>query len=105
MGTQTKTNNAAVEKTKTFTSEQGNVYVFQKVTPTKWLKMLDESEASGRRERARLYPAILSNVVVQPGGLTPDDFDKDPVEDEPVRGGFAELDEVVTAAIRFQQGK
>lgn len=106
MGTSTKTNNAVANnpKIKNFTSEAGNSYVFQRVTPSKWLKILDDSEAGGQRKRTSLYPAILANVVVQPGGLTPDDFDTD--EDAEVqRGGFAELDEVVTEAIRFQQGK
>lgn len=108
MGTQTKTNNAVANnpRTKEFVSEQGNTYIFQRVTPSKWLKILDESEAGGTRSRTKLYPAILGNVVVQPGGLSVDDFDKEVYEEgEPVRGGFSELDEVVTAAIRFQQGK
>lgn len=106
MGTQTKTNNAVANnpKVKEFTSEFGNKYVFQRVTPSKWLKILDESEAGGQRSRVRLYPAVLANIVVQPAGLEPDSFETE--EDAEVqRGGFSELDEVVTAAIRFQRGQ
>lgn len=103
MGTQTKTNNAAVQKTKEFTTEFGNKFTFQKVTPSKWLKVLDDVDQNGSRSRSKLYPAVLENVVVSPAGLAPDDFDDE--VNYPQLGGFAELDEVVTAAIRFQQGK
>lgn len=84
-----------------FTSEAGNVYTFQRVLPSKWLSVLDGAEVGGQRSRVKIYPAILENVVVQPAALKVDDFE----DEEGTRGGFAELDEVVTAAIRFQQGK
>lgn len=91
----TKANNKTME----YKSKQGNKFMFQKVTPSKWLDILDESDSGGTRSRAKLYPAVLENVVVQPSGLKPDDFE------EEGRGGFYELDEVVGAAIRFQQSQ
>lgn len=81
------------KKTKEFTSKAGTKYTFQKVAPAQWLDILDESEASGRIKRSAMYPAVLENVVVQPK-VTVNDFED-----------YSELDEVVTEAIRFQQGK
>lgn len=83
-------------KVKDFTSTNGNKYVLQKVSFSKWLDILDESESSGRRKRTYFYPAVLENVVVSPS-IKVDDFEEAPY------GGFAELDEVVAEAIRFQQ--
>ena len=76
-----------------FTSKSGEKYKFQKVKPIAWLELMDEAEVNGAPKRAKLYRAVLENVVVQPQ-LTVNDFED-----------MAELDEVVTAAIRFQQGK
>lgn len=89
---------ATKERTKEFTSKDGNVYTFQRVKPSKWMEILDQSDDGvGRRNRVRYATLVLENVVAIPGGLTPDSFEEDG------RGGYAELDEVVGAAIRFQQ--
>lgn len=89
----------ATDKTKDFTSAAGNKFVFQRVAPSKWLDVLDQADAGGVRSRSKLYPAVLESVIVQPAGLGVDDFEQEPYN------GFGELDEVVTQAIRFQQGK
>lgn len=84
-----------VETQKEFTSEiTGNKYIFQKVTPIEWLDVLDEVEdGDKKKKRRRLYGAVCENIIVQPK------MELNDWED------FAEMDEVVTAAIRFQQGK
>lgn len=79
---------------KEFTSKSGKKYTFQKVAPVAWLDVLDEVEDGEKKgQRRRLYGKVLENVVVQPK-MTMEEFED-----------FAEMDEVVTAAIRFQQGK
>lgn len=79
---------------KEFTSKQGGKYTFQKVAPVAWLDVLDEVEDGEKKgQRRRLYGSVLEHVVVQPK-KTMEEFDD-----------FAEMDEVVTSAIRFQQGK
>lgn len=79
---------------KDFTSKSGKQYKFQKVAPVEWLDILDEVEDGEKKgQRRRLYGAVTENVVVQPK-LKLDEFED-----------YAELDEVVTAAIKFQQGK
>lgn len=89
-----------IEKTRQFTSEVKNDFTFQKVGPAEWLDLMDQVEnpQTGRPIRAKLYPVVLENIVVQPS-MKVEDF-----SDEPYNG-YAELEEVVTAAIRFQQGK
>lgn len=82
-----------------FTSTHGNKFTFQKVKPSKWLEVLDKADATGTRNRGVFYKEVLENVVAIPGGLKVDDFDNEEY------GGTAELDEVVLAAARFQQGK
>jgi hypothetical protein len=89
MAAEKKTNS----KTKEFTSEAGNKYTFQKVSPVAWLDIMDEVEAAQGKQRRTLYPKVLENIVVQPK-MTLDDFEE-----------YAELEEVVTAAVRFQRGK
>lgn len=84
-----------VEQIKKFTSQAGNDYTFQKVKPSSWLDIMDDVDAEKKGQRKRLYSSVLEHIVVQPK-LVIDDF-----EDL----GFAEMDEVVTNAIRFQQGK
>jgi hypothetical protein len=69
----------------------GEKYIFQKVSPAAWLDIMDEVNAEKRSRK--LYDLTLENIVVQPK-KTVDDFED-----------FAELDEVVTAALRFQRGK
>ncbi len=78
---------------KYFTSENGNKYTFQKVKPMAWLDIMDDVEANKEHTRRKLYPAVLENIVVNPK-LSIDEFDD-----------YAELEEVITAAIRFQRGK
>lgn len=81
-------------KQKEFKSASGEVYIFQKVAPVNWLDILDEVEDGEKKgQRRRLYGSVLENVVVKPR-MSAEDFED-----------YAELEEVVTAAIRFQQGK
>lgn len=68
-------------------------YLFQKVTPSTWLDIMDEVDENKSTKRRSLYSAVLENIVVQPK-VTLDDFDNS-----------AELDDVVVSAMRFQQGK
>lgn len=96
MGENKSVDTATNKNIKEFTSESGEKYTFQKVRASKWLDIMDEVEANEEHRRRKLYPAVLENIVVQPK-LDVDDFDD--------RGGFAELEEVVSAAIRFQRGK
>lgn len=84
----------ATSNVKDFKSKAGNDYKFQKVAPVEWLDILDDVEDGAKKgQRRRLYGAVMENVVVQPS-MQLEDF-----------GDFAEMDEVVTAAIKFQQGK
>lgn len=84
------------EKVTTFTSENGHTYTFQKVSPMAWLDIMDEVEANPKHQRRTMYPKALESIVVSPK-LTVDEFED--------RGGYAELEDVITAAIRFQRGK
>ncbi|MFV8517114.1 hypothetical protein [Bacillus sp. SBS7] len=83
---------AAKQKTHTSKVEKKE-FVFQKVAPSAWLDIMDEVDENKATRRRSLYSAVLENIVVQPK-MKLDDF-----EDS------AELDDVVLAAIRFQQGK
>ena len=89
-----------VEKHKDFESKFGNKYKFQRVGAAHWLDIMDdaEDENTGRPKRSKLYPVILEHIVVSPT-MTLEDFDKEGY------GGTGELEEVVSAATRFQQGK
>ncbi len=80
-------------KTKQFTSEKGNEYTFQMVDPVPWMDIMDEVEANKEKPRRTLYPKVLEEIVVQPK-MKLDDFET-----------YAEMEEVVTAALRFQRGK
>lgn len=81
-------------KQKEFTTTQGNKFVFQSVPNSKYLEIMDDSvvKDNGQPSISILYPKMLEHVVVQPGGLSVDDFDD-----------FAELREVCEAALKFQQ--
>ncbi|WP_369355625.1 hypothetical protein [Lysinibacillus capsici] len=68
-------------------------FLFQKVTPSTWLDIMDEVDENKSTRRRSLYSAVLENIVVQPK-MTIDDFENS-----------AELDDVVVSAMRFQQGK
>lgn len=78
---------------KDFTSKSGTKYSFQKVTPVAWLDIMDEVEANKEQQRRKLYGATLENIIVQPK-MALEDFED-----------YAEMEEVVTEAIRFQRGK
>lgn len=79
-------------KQKEFTSTQGNKYMFQAVRPSIWMGIADEiTNDTGKLLHAKAMPALLEHVVVQPSGLTPDDFDE-----------WSELNEVTAAAFQFQ---
>jgi len=94
---QNKANEATATENKNIknhtSSVSGKKYTFQKVKPMAWLAIMDDVEANEEQRRRKLYPAVLENIVVQPK-MEVDDFED-----------FAELEEVVTSAIRFQRGK
>lgn len=82
------------EMIKEYTStNSGEQYTFQKVTPAEWLDIMDEVNANKEKQSRTLYGKVLENIIVKPQQKL-EDFDD-----------FAEVDEVVTAAIRFQRGK
>lgn len=82
-------------KTEEYTSQAGNKYVFQSVYPSKWVQILDEiTDKHGKLLNQKAIPAMLEHVIVQPAGLKMDDFED-----------WAELEEVTTAAFRFQYGR
>lgn len=71
----------------------GTEYTFQKVLPREWLRMRDRCKNKhGMPIEEKLYDEVLKHIVVSPK-KTLDDFTD-----------VAELEEVVTAAIRFQRG-
>jgi len=81
------------QKTKEYKSEAGNDYTFQTVLPSKWVQIVDGiSDKNGKLLNAKAMPAMLEHVIVQPSGLTLDDFET-----------WSEAEEVCTAAFRFQQ--
>ncbi|NNV04671.1 hypothetical protein [Brevibacillus sp. MCWH] len=80
-------------KTEEYTSASGNKYVFQTVMPSKWAEILDQiTDKHGKILNAKAMPAMLEHVVVQPSGLSLNDFEE-----------WAELQEVTQAAFLFQQ--
>ncbi|MED5041483.1 hypothetical protein P9848_05665 [Geobacillus stearothermophilus] len=82
-------------KQKEFTSSKGNKYVFQTIPNSKYLEIMDETTtAEGKPLLSKLYAAALEHIVVQPSGLTVDDFES-----------FKELQEVCEAALTFQQSE
>ena len=82
---------AYTPKTKPFTSGEGNKYTFQTVMNSKMAEILDEgTNEVGKLMNAKMMPLMLEHVVVQPAGLTMDDFNS-----------WDELQEVTTAAYTF----
>jgi hypothetical protein len=80
-------------KQKEFTSEAGNKYTFQSVLPSVWARTVDRiTDKHGKLLNEQAMPAMLEHVVAEPAGLKMDDFES-----------WAELEEVTTAAFRFQQ--
>ena len=69
----------------------GKKYTLQKVKPTTWLTILDDVQASEGKGNLVMYGKVLENIVVSPK-MEIDDFES-----------FAELEEVVKTAIRFQR--
>lgn len=95
MDNETKVEYQPRPKTKEFTSSvTGRKYTFQRVKPMQWLDLMDSVEDGDGRNRRKLYDMVLTNVVVQPPSMSLNDFDD-----------FAEVDEVVTAATKFQRNK
>lgn len=84
---------AYTPKTKEFTSKAKNKYTFQTVMNSKMAEILDEGTNSvGKMLNAKMMPLMLEHIVVQPAGLTMDDFES-----------WAELEEVTGAAYTFLQ--
>jgi len=82
-------------KQKEFKSKSGQKYVFQTIPNSKYLEIMDTSTtAEGKVLVSKMYAAVLEHIVVQPGGLTVDDFDS-----------MKELQEVCEAALTFQSGE
>ncbi|WP_446662950.1 hypothetical protein [Geobacillus sp. CCR] len=82
-------------KQKEFKSKSGKKYVFQTVPNSKYLEIMDIStNAEGKVLISKMYAAVLEHIVVQPSGLTVDDF-----------ANLKELQEVCEAALTFQSGE
>lgn len=80
-------------KQKEFESTAGNKYTFQTVLPSKWAEIQDRiTDKHGKLLNAKAMPELLNHVIVQPAGLKMDDFEE-----------WVELEEVTTAAFRFQR--
>lgn len=76
-----------------FTSESGEKYTFQTVTPSHWANIVDRiTDKNGKLLNSLAMPAMLDNVVAIPTGLKMDDFED-----------WVELEEVTSAAFQFQQ--
>lgn len=84
---------AFTPKTKEFKSKAGNNYTFQTVMNSVQAKIWDEGTGpQGEILNTKMMPLMLKNIVVQPQGLTMDDFET-----------WAELTEVTNAALSFLQ--
>lgn len=84
---------AFTPKTEDFKSKEGNDYKFQTVPNSIQATIWDEgTEAGGKILNAKMMPLMLEHVVVEPAGLTMDEF-----------GTWAELNEVTTKALSFLQ--
>jgi len=71
----------------------GVEYTFQKILPREWLRMRDRCKNKhGIPIEEKMYGEVLKHIVVEPKKSL-DDFTD-----------VAELEEVVTSAIRFQRG-
>lgn len=84
---------AFTPKTKDFPSKAGNKYKFQTVTNSVQATIWDEGQSPGGQIlNAKMMPLMLEHIVVEPAGLTMDDFED-----------WAELSEVTNAALTFLQ--
>lgn len=80
-------------QTKEHTSKVGNKYTFQTVLPSVWAGVQDRiTDKYGKMLNTKAIPEILEKVVVQPSGLSMDDFET-----------WAECEEVATAGFNFQR--
>ena len=69
-------------------------YTLQKIMPREWLRLRDRCKNRyGQPVEENLYTEVLKHIVVNPK-VKVDDFKN-----------FAELEELVQTAVRFQQGK
>lgn len=84
---------AFTPKTKDFTSKDGNTYKFQSVMNSVQAMIWDEGTAlGGGILNTKMMPLMLEHIVVEPAGLTMDDFET-----------WGELSEVTGAALTFLQ--
>ena len=82
---------AFTPKTKDFKSKAGNEYKFQTVPNSIQATVWDEGTgAEGQILNAKMMPLMLEHIVVEPAGLTMDDFDT-----------WGELTEVTNKALSF----
>lgn len=87
---------AFTPKTKEFKSKAENEYKFQTVMNSVQATIWDDGTGSqGQILNAKMMPLMLEHIVVEPAGLTMDDFES-----------WEELNEVTNAALSFlQKGK
>lgn len=84
---------AFTPKSKDFTSKEENTYKFQSVMNSVQAKIWDEgTNDNGGIINSKMMPLLLEHIVVEPAGLTMDDFDS-----------WGELSEVTGAALTFLQ--
>ena len=84
---------AFTPKTKELKSKEGNEYKFQSVMNSIQAKIWDEgTNDNGGFINTKMMPLMLEHIVVEPAGLTMDDFDT-----------WGELSEVTGAALTFLQ--
>ncbi|MEO4053373.1 hypothetical protein [Solibacillus sp. CAU 1738] len=82
---------AFTPKQKPFESKEGNKYTFQNVANSIQAEIIDKgTDFNGKVLNAKMMPLMLEHVVVDPQGLTMDDFDN-----------WGELEEVTNAAFTF----
>lgn len=87
---------AYTPKTKEYISKAGNKYTFQTVMNSTQAVIWDNGTGpEGQILNAKMMPLLLEHIVVEPSGLTMDDF-----------GDWTELTEVTNEALTFlQKGK
>lgn len=81
---------AFTPKQEQYKSKAGNDYTFQNVPNSKHAEIMDDIVVGGDLKTSRIMKNMLEHVIVQPQGLTMDDFDD-----------WNELDEVTGAAYKF----
>lgn len=82
---------AFTPKQKAFESKAGNKYTFQNVANSIQAGIIDRgTDSNGKVLNAEMMPLMLEHIVVDPQGLTMDDFET-----------WSELEEVTNAAFHF----